>query len=270
MEKKLLLLFLFFVTFTSLSQENKTFISGRVLDSLGIVKNANIINLKTNQGTFSFDDGRFKIFVSLGDSVRISTIQHISQKIVINKEVIDNKALIVRLKFNTYILDEFELKRNHLTGSLLADIKQVPTNKKDALLKSNMSFSNVDFSLVDQRIDANNSAKPPKGNTVPNSFSGLNIGGILKSIFTSKKLIKIQETDKKIDQKKEFSTKILSELGEAFFFDKLKTPKENYFHFIEYCAHLDVEQMYDKNKLLEIIVLYQKESILYLKILNKK
>ena len=100
MEKKILTIFLFVITLPSLSQNNGTLISSRILDSLGIVKNANIINLNTNQGTFSSDAGRFQIYAKKGDTLRISSIQHITQKIKITPQIIENKALIIILKPN--------------------------------------------------------------------------------------------------------------------------------------------------------------------------
>ena len=73
MTKKLLQLFLLFFTGISLSQEKEILIAGQIVDSLSIVKNANIINLKTKQGTFSSDNGNYGIFVSIGDSLQISS-----------------------------------------------------------------------------------------------------------------------------------------------------------------------------------------------------
>jgi hypothetical protein len=268
MAKKILSFFLFFFTLITLSQEKKILISSRVLDSLGIVKNANIININTKQGTFSSDSGRFKIFASEGDTLQISTIQHITKTISISKEIIADKALIVRLKPNTYVLDEFELKRNNLIGKLAVDIKNVPFNQKITLLKNNMYFSNVDFSVKDQRIDENIRAKSKVVNTVANSYSGLNIGGLIGGLFSSNKLKKTQLRDKKSDNKKAFQDKILTELGEDFFFKELKIPKDKYFHFLEYCNHFRINKIYNKNNILKIIEIFQEESISYLKTLE--
>ncbi|MDD7915927.1 hypothetical protein [Polaribacter ponticola] len=75
----------FISTSSSFSQEKNKIIIGTILDSLGIVKNANIINLNTKQGTFSSDLGLFRIFVSEGDSISVSSIQHISKKFLLQK-----------------------------------------------------------------------------------------------------------------------------------------------------------------------------------------
>ena len=123
------------------SQEKNKIITGKILDSLGIVKNANVINLKTNQGTFSNDNGIFRIFVSEGDTLSLSSIQHISKKVIITKNIIENRKMNIRIKYNIYSLDEFELKRHNLIGRLSIDTKNVPTNKRDSLLKNVMNFS---------------------------------------------------------------------------------------------------------------------------------
>jgi len=270
MYKKLLTIFLFLITITSLSQENKTLISSRILDSLGVVKNANILNLKSNQGTFSSDSGRFEIYVSKGDTISVSSIQHITQKITITKEIIDNKGLVIILKPNIYVLDEFELKRHNLTGKLALDVKNMPTDEKYILLKKNMDFSNVDFSLTDHRIDANDRSESKVVNTVANSYSGLDAGGIITGLFSSKKFKKSKLLDKKFDRKKALGNKILLELGEAFFFEKLKIPEEKYYHFLDYCDYLDIDKIYNENKLFKLIEIFQKESISYLEIIKEE
>ena len=264
MAKKLLQLFLLFFTCISLSQEKGTLITGQIIDSLGIVKNANIINLKTNQGTFSSDDGNFGIFVSIGDALQISSIQHITRKITISKKKIENKSLKIKLIPNTYVLEEFELKRNHLMGRLGVDVNAVPTDVKDSLLRNVMDFSNVDFKSKDFKIDEIDKSKPPIVNTVPNSFGGA--GASAKIPFKDHESI----LRKELNRKKAVPQKILTELGEQFFFDELKIPKDNYFHFLEYCNPLGIEDLHKENKILEMIKIFQKESVPYLKIIKKE
>ena len=269
MAKKLLQLFLLLFTCISLSQEKETLINGKIVDSLGIVKNANIINLNTKQGTFSLDDGNFGIFVSIGDSLHISSIQHITRKITVSKKIIESESLKIRLQPNTYVLDEFELKRNHLMGRLGVDVNAVPTNKKDSLLRNVMDFSNVDFKQKDFRIDENNRAMPKVVNTVANSYSGLNVGKLFEIINPFKKLKKRPNLDDSFKNISGIPSKLLSELGEDFFFEKLKIPKEKYYHFLEYCNPLGIEKLYTKNKILDIIQILQKESISYLKLIKE-
>lgn len=267
MVKKLLLIFLFLVSLSLYSQERKTIISGKLIDSLGVVKNANVINLKTNQGTFSSDNGSFRIFVSKGDSLRISSIQHITKKIKITKAIIDKGSLEINLISNIYVLDEFDLKRHNLTGRLGIDSKSVPIDKRDSILKGAMDFSNVNFK-ADFPTDEIERMKPPKVNTMAGAIlSGGAGAGVSIPFGYSERLWALR---KELARKKAFPYAILSELGEKFFFEKLKIPVDKYFHFLEYCNPLGIEKLHKENKLLELIKIFQKESVTYLEIIKKE
>ena len=265
MDKKLLQFFFLFFTIISLSQEKRTLITGKVVDSLGIVKNANIINLKTNQGTFSSDTGHFSIYVAIGDALQISSIQYVTKEITISKKSIENKSLNIKLIPNTYVLDEFELKRNHLMGRLGVDINAVPTDKRDSLLRNVMDFSNVNMKKAEADDYIDKRVRPQIVNTDPNSkFVGA--GAAIVMPFKDHESI----LRKKLARQKAIPYKILSELGEQFFFDELKIPKDNYFHFLEYCNPLGIEDLHKENKILELIKIFQKESKPYLKIIKKE
>ncbi|QTD38335.1 hypothetical protein JL193_03280 [Polaribacter batillariae] len=254
-------------TIISFSQERRFIVNGKVTDSLSTVRNANIINLKTNQGTFSSDDGEFRIFVREGDSLRVSSVQHITKVVVVSKENIKRKKINIRVKFNTIVLDEFELKRNNLSGRLGIDSKSVPKNKKDSLLREVMDFSKVDMKVVEAPDHIDKRVKPPMNNTDPTANF---VGASAKAIIPFKHSEKLWALRKELAIKKEFPYKIMSELGEKFFFEKLKIPVENYFHFLEYCNPLGVEKLYKDGKILDIIKIFQRESKLYLKIINKE
>ena len=266
MIKKLLFIALFFISIiNAYSQEKNKLISGEVSDSLGIVKNANIINLKTKQGTFSNDDGLFRIFVSEGDSLKISSVQHIPKTILITKKIILQKNIRITLHANIYTLNEFDLKRHDLSGRLGIDTKSVPIDKKDSLLRKVMDFSNVDFTKKDQTIDANIRAKPPTNNVDPNSRF---VGAGASATIPFKDSERLWALRKELALKKAFPYKILSELGEKFFFDDLKIPVEKYFHFLEYCNPLGIEKLHKEGNLLALIKILRTESISYHEIIK--
>ena len=267
---KKLLLFFFFFAFVShiIAQEKKQLISGKVSDSLGIVKNANIINLKTKQGTFSSEQGLFRIFVSKGDTLRFSSIQHQSKKVVITAQIFDKREMSVLLKSNIYTLDEFDLKRHNLMGRLGVDSKDVPKDEKDSLLRKVMDFSNVDFSEIDPTIDAIEKVRPPVVNTMAGSIPMA--GGGASVVMPFKNSERLWALRRELAQKKAFPYKILSELGEKFFFDELKIPIENYFHFLEYCNPLNIENLHKEGRILELIKILRTESKSYLKVVKKE
>lgn len=268
MIKKLLLPSILFLCITySFSQEQRKIISGKVIDSIGVVKNANIINLKTRQGTFSNNQGLFRIFVADGDTLSISSVQYNTKKIVISEKILNKKEVTVSLKSNVYSLDEFDLKRHNLMGRLGVDTKDVPNNKKDSLLRNVMDFSNVDFSEKDFTIDEISKAKGPIVNTMAGAISMAGSGA--STVIPFKDSERLWALRKKLALRKAFPYKILSELGEKFFFDELKIPLDKYFHFLEYCNPLGIEDLHKNGKLLELIKILRAESISYHKIIKE-
>ncbi len=268
MKKLFLFLFLISLTKAMFSQEKRKLITGKIVDSIGIVQNANIINLKTKQGTFSSKQGLFRIFVSKGDTLSLSSIQHKLKKIVITEEVLLQKDLNVTLKEANYTLEEFELKRHDLMGRLGIDSKYVPRDVQDSILRDVMDFSNVDFSQKDFTIDEIEKARPHIVNTMAGSIPM--IGGGAAVVIPFKDSERLWSLRRDLAQKKAFPYIVLSELGEKFFFDELKIPVDKYFHFLEYCNPLGVENLHRDKKTLKLIQILRTESLSYLKIIKKE
>lgn len=268
MIKKILFVFLFSTTsLITFSQQRKTLVSGKITDSLSTVKNANIINLKTNQGTFSSDNGIFRIFVKEGDSLRISSIQHITRFFVINKKNVNDQTIHIKLAYNTVVLDTFELKRHNLSGRLGVDIKNTPTNVKDSLLRNLMDFSEVNMKIVEADDYLDKRIRPQLVETDPTKkFAGA--GAAISMPFKHSE--RLWALRKELARKKAFPYKIMSELGEKFFFDNLKIPVNRYFHFLEYCNPLGIEELHKNGNVLEIIKIFQTESKTYLEIIKKE
>ena len=266
MTKKTLLISLLLLTFTCISQERRTIIRGKVTDSISTVKNANIINIKSNQGTFSSDNGEFTLFVRKGDSLRISSIQHITQFILIRKKDVNNKFINLKLTYNTVSLDTFELKRHNLSGRLGIDSKSVPTDRKDSLLSAILDFSKMNMNIVapDDHIDT---MKPSLNNVDPTArFAGLGASGKT----SNKSSARLWALRRELARREAFPYKIMAELGEKFFFKQLKIPVERYFHFLEYCNFLNIEDLHKDKKMLDIIKIFETESKTYLKIIKKE
>ena len=267
MKKILFIIFIISLSTDIFSQEKRKIITGKVQDSTGVIKNANIINFKTNQGTFSSAQGLFRIFVSKGDSLSVSSVQYRPKIIIITERILEQKNIKVILKAATYTLAEFELKRHNLMRILGIDSKNVKRNLQDSLLKNVMNFSNVDFSQIDFEIDAIEKARPPEVNTMAGMIPMIAGAAIVMPFQGSAKLWALR---KDLAQKKAFPYKILSELGEKFFFDELKIPLDRYFHFLEYCNPLNIENLHKDGKLLEVIKILRTESISYHKIIKKE
>lgn len=232
---------------------------------MGLIENVNVINLNSSQGTNSNYKGEFEILAVTSDTIMISSIKHISKKIIVTKHINENQKLDILLKFKTYLLEEIKLKNHELSGVLGVDIKKVPKDKIDSILKDNLDFSKVDFSMKDYRIDEIDRMKPPIVNTEPTQSNGsLNVLGLF-SIFKKPKPYKPIQKRKDLSDK-EFSEQIKKELGEDFFTKTLKIPKEKYFLFLGYCKFYKLKNLHEQNKTLDIIKILKEKSLEYLKI----
>ncbi|MFK8060837.1 MAG: hypothetical protein AB8B78_12195, partial [Polaribacter sp.] len=199
--------------------------------------------------------------------IKISSIQHKTKTVSIKKYNKKKKKIVVSLNSKIYSLDEFELKKHNLTGSLGIDSKVVPKSRKDSLLRDIMDFSDVNMKIVEGDDYIDKRVRPQINETDPTrNFAGA--GSAVNMPFKySERLWALR---RKLAQKKAFPTKIMNELGEDFFFKKLKIPVEKYFHFLDYCNPLDIENLHQKGKQLEVIKILRQESVSYLKIINKE
>lgn len=270
MQKQLLFLF---ITTTTLcfSQKKKIVLKGLLKDKLGVIKNANILNLNTKEGTFSNHSGIFSIAISVNDVLQISSVQHHTQKITISNKNIQKKRMTIKLYTKSYVLNEIEIKKHNLSGNLLIDIKKTPkdtiselVNKMMDGIKSMKLDEIMNMPTGSDEIHLSKSAAPG----IPNVFTdGIKLySGTIGGSDQKKR----REERKKLEQKEQFPDKLLQDFGDHFFYNELKVPKDKYYHFIEYCSYTNVASLYYNKKIFEVIELLKKESIQYLKIINKK
>ncbi len=270
MIKQLPFTLLLFISFKTFTQETRKFLYASLTDEIGLVSNAHIINLNTNQGTFSNENGQFRILAQPNDSLRISFVGYETKKVRLSHKHFGIQKTVFKLQKITIELDEVQIKKHYLTGFISIDIKQTPKDSIGDLvgkLVSNIKGLKF-YDIVNMPIgeDEMHLVKV-KAPGVPNSFSGvalasIDIGG--KKHQEEKKLLEI------LKEKEKFPKKLLSEFGSVFFFKKLKIPKENYLHFLEYCDSLGIEKLYKQGNILKVIDILQQESVGYLKIIHKK
>ncbi|MDA9092675.1 hypothetical protein N9J92_02315 [Polaribacter sp.] len=125
MSKTALFVFLFVFTLNGMVAQRSTLITGHLKDSIGSISNATILNLSSKRGTISNDEGIFEIRVRLGDSLRLSSVQHVTKIIYISKATFIRKRVAIQLFIETTVLDAFELKKHDLSGRLGIDVQKV-------------------------------------------------------------------------------------------------------------------------------------------------
>jgi hypothetical protein len=256
MEKKLLYL-LFISSFITLQAQEKHLFSGRVLSQTSTIKEAHIINLKTNQGTFSNDFGEYKIYASLGDSLKISSVQFSTTIRMITKQDLKSKIIDIQLKEKTYVLEEIVLKKTNLTGSLISDMKRKKEGRKKitAISLGLPNAGNKKMSHIDRKLYT---ASTSSGG-VPLDLLFNVLSGRMKKLREEKKVV---EEDSDVEY-------MLGKI-KHFLVSDFKIKEEYHYRFLYFCRS---DSLFQKNLIyneLALIKFIQKKSIEFNKTLKKQ
>ncbi|TVZ57383.1 hypothetical protein OD91_2704 [Lutibacter sp. Hel_I_33_5] len=274
MIKKLLIIFTSLLIFNNIYSQERKPLYGIISDSLDVINNVHIINIQSNIATATIIDGTFKTFAKVGDTLKITSIQHQTKKYIVKKTSFGFNQLKIYLQPKIYELDEFEIKKHNLNSVLTSDVDKTPINKNHERVKNMVNeIKRMDFSRpIIEKLDFIESNVKPTKVTVDPIQKVLENGlffGTKQSLSNGKNSKEYWDLRKELKFKKNFPKKLLTELGNSFFYKDLKIPKEKYYHFIEYCNLKEIEELYKKNELLKVIKILQEESISYLKIIKK-
>lgn len=268
--KKIITLLILFIANISFSQEKRIIFYGIISDDLGTLPRAHIINITTKKATFSNDVGTFKIFAKINDSLKITSVGYKTKIIRVNTNHFGIEQNNIHLKKEIIELDEVALKKHNLNGILSSDVKQTPEDVAATKSKSALDFSMIDFDKkVTSKIDEMDRKKAPNARLMTDptaKFAGVGTSGIG---YIDNYGIEKRRLRKEIKFKERFPKELLSEFGEYFFFVELKIPKKKYYHFLEYCNVLNIEELYKNGNKIEVIKILVKESKSYLKIIKK-
>jgi len=105
---------------TSLHAQQRVTLSGTVVDALGPVISAGVVQVGTNNGTVTDMDGHFTLTVPAGSTVEISTLGYLPQQIVVN----ESKTVTITLEEDNLQLEETVVvgygvqKKSDLTGAI--------------------------------------------------------------------------------------------------------------------------------------------------------
>ncbi|CAL2103199.1 Carboxypeptidase-like protein [Tenacibaculum sp. 190130A14a] len=268
MIKKLYLL-IFILIATSISAQNKRPIFyGQVIDSVGPLANVHVINIHTNQGTFTNDNGEFRIFAQEKDSLQFSFVGYQTKKTILehtNFGLSENKFFLEK---QTEVLDEVVVKKHNLTGSLAIDIKKVPKDRIDDMMTSLMEgIMNIDYSTpVIEKIDEIDRAKAPIVNTSPIANGATLFSG---SLFTSKKKLEQKIKINKLKSRDRFYKRLFTEVNKQYFIDELNIPKDSIYQFIDYCNIGKIQRFITEKNILELLKHLEDQSVAYLETIKR-
>ena len=159
---------LFFILIIQFSySQNRELIQGKVIYRNIDVPAANVINNTAQSSTITNDQGEFEIYAKEGDEIIFSSVQYIIRTVRVNKEILENKRIIVQINQRVRELDEIvvtpedtqkflDLKEEQFKGfDYVADkstkIQNVLTDNRQVV--NGLNFVNI-FKLLSSIVDA--------------------------------------------------------------------------------------------------------------------
>jgi len=252
MRTSILLLFIFLVHLTIAGQTERRVISGKVTSDSLAVESIHIINKTSRKATISDRNGIFQIPVRVNDILLISSVEFKNQEIKVNELNINTLKIIIKLEKEITSLDEVIVRKPKNIATELG----LPNAGKKPLTK------------LESRLNYHTKASVPIAilTTLIGKAGGLED---LYYIFSGnrkkdRKLSKLLEQDKLDAFQQQQLENIRVRLTDAFFVETLKIPKEEIDTFITYCDAQDIFYLLSKDKTLEVIDIFVKESQGYL------
>ena len=159
---------LFFILIIQFSySQNRELIQGKVIYRNIDVPAANVINNTAQSSTITNNQGEFEIYAKEGDEIIFSSVQYIIRTVRVNKEILENKRIIVQINQRVRELDEIvvtpedtqkflDLKEEQFKGfDYIADkstkIQNVLTDNRQVV--NGLNFVNI-FKLLSSIVDA--------------------------------------------------------------------------------------------------------------------
>lgn len=160
---------LFFILIIQFSySQNRELIQGKVIYRNIDVPAANVINNTAQSSTITNDQGEFEIYAKEGDEIIFSSVQYIIRTVRVNKEILENKRIIVQINQRVRELDEVVITPDDTQKFL--DLKEEQFKGFDYIADKSTKIQNV---LTDNR-------------QVVNGLNFVNIFKLLSSIVDGK------------------------------------------------------------------------------------
>ncbi len=247
-----------FFCFKMSAQLKRVEISGKISGDSIALENIHIINKTSKKATTSNSNGNFRISVKENDELLISSIKYKNKVIHINNMHIKSLNILITLEKEIYSLDEVTIeKRRNIAGDL-----GLPNANKKPLTN------------LENRLNAHSKASLPL--TILYSFIG-GAGGIDNLYYIisgdrkkDRKLASLLQRDKIEAIEKQERQNIRIRLTDNFFTKTLKIPLKEIDNFIQFCDDKNIDYLLSKNRTLEVIDIFIKESPHFLKILKEK
>ena len=208
-----IVIFLLLVSNLLFSQDERTWIRGKVLYKNINVVSANVVNNTSGQATITNEDGEFEMKVRLNDRLIFSSVQYEIRSTTIDKDILQKSRLVIDVNEKVTILDEV------VVG---------PENTEKFLDLKKEEFKRVDY-IADKSTRIKNEIL--KAGTFNN---GLNFINLYKAIAKSSNKVELDK--KNINSLKYKPSDLIREVyDDSFFVTTLGIKKDNISEFLLYC-----------------------------------
>lgn len=121
--KKALLLFIFCISFSVVSQEIKReIVKGKIIVEGSDIEGITIFNTSSKKGSVTNLNGEFAIVVALNDFLEIRALEYQDFDVKINEDILQSKRITIFLIEEINKLEEVVINSKRLTGNLKLDV----------------------------------------------------------------------------------------------------------------------------------------------------
>ena len=230
---------LFFILIIQFSySQNRELIQGKVIYRNIDVPAANVINNTAQSSTITNNHGEFEIYAKEGDEIIFSSVQYIIRTVRVNKEILENKRIIVQINQRVRELDEvvitpddtqkfLDLKEEQFKGfDYIADkstkIQNVLTDNRQVV--NGLNFVNI-FKLLSSIVDAKSDEE--KLNIIPSEVLPYVLEENFFSVVLELESFEINDFLSKLDSDTEMKNLIL-EKNQFLIIDYLLNKADTY------------------------------------------
>lgn len=263
---KNLFLVAFLITLNLSAQDRTVVLFGKITSDSLAVENVHIINKSSNRGTISNKNGTFNLTVKENDTIHFSDIQFKTKTVIITKQDVQNEILNVHLIYKTNKLEEVVLY-NMAKSLSLPNADKKPLNKLERNLNAYSQKSTpmvfLDAFLLGPILNNIPFIKPRKGgiDDIYNIISG--------NRKKDRKLKKLVDADKDYELKQDNIQIIREHFTDDFFNFTIQIEKDHIDNFIDFCIPKKIEELYKKQRYLEVMDIFIQNKEIYLTSINK-
>jgi hypothetical protein len=224
-------------------QKSNHLITGQLFFDKELVADVHIVNKNSNIGTISNDFGLYDISASIGDVLKFSHLNFMTEEIIVSEEILAKQIYKITLKLKTYELDEIVIEKQKGTFYVDPEIMTGPAVIVNAETL-NLPYANSTKKKDDRIVQLSSGAVVSLDNLI----------GALNGNNRRKKLLK------KISTEDSVLSKIRKYYTDDFFITDLNIKPENINPFLNYCFKKNIIKYYNKKELLKLTTILMTES----------